>query len=524
MNKLRWLALAASCAACSHAGTSSGAPHQLVIADWGEPSSIDPLLAHDQDTIGFDLLVVQTLVGLSKENRLVPILATRVPTRDNGDISSDGRTIVYHLRSNVRFADGTALTSRDVAFTFRAIMDSRNPVLSEDAYRRIAALTTPDAHTVVVRLRAPWNAAVRELFAQSDFAFGILPAHAFSGTGVLHAAWEEHAFGSGPFRVVQWRRGDRIVLEPNPYFSPRPKLTRLELRMLPDITGAVVALRTGEVQLARVLAHDIPEVAAIPGVRLVATPINGMEYLSLRTTASPTDDVRVRRAIADTLDPTLFARAYFGRYTPGAAFLPPVFGWHDGALAPLSRNDAAAAAELDAAGWHLHGGARAKNGVPLNVTIVETAGTSGAFAVMVQRQLAAAGIGGTIKFFPASSFNGPDGPLRTGAFNVAAQSWIGGADPEQSVVFACSQVGPNGNNIAHFCDRGFEAAFEDQAVTPDERRRAADFRTMQQIIYREMPIVPLDYAEFYDAVSDRVGGFARNMLGFPVDAEKWDVK
>lgn len=164
--------LALACAACSRAGEPRQA-HVLRIADWSEPTSLNPLLAHDQDTIGLDLLFCQTLVGLSQDNKLVPILLRRVPTRANGDISADGKTIVYHLRSNVRFADGQLLTSRDVVFTYRAVMDPRNPVLSQDAYRRIAALAAPDARTVVVHLRSPWNAAVRELFAQSDFAFGV---------------------------------------------------------------------------------------------------------------------------------------------------------------------------------------------------------------------------------------------------------------------------------------------------------------------------------------------------------------
>lgn len=173
--------LALACAACSRAGEPRQA-HVLRIADWSEPTSLNPLLAHDQDTIGLDLLFCQTLVGLSHDNKLVPILLRRVPTRANGDISADGKTIVYRLRPDVRFADGQPLTSRDVVFTYHAVMDPRNPVLSQDAYRRIAALAAPDARTVVVHLRSPWNAAVRELFAQSDFAFGILASYGGCGS------------------------------------------------------------------------------------------------------------------------------------------------------------------------------------------------------------------------------------------------------------------------------------------------------------------------------------------------------
>jgi peptide/nickel transport system substrate-binding protein len=518
----RWIAIVLALASCSHRAGGASAVHELRVADLAGPASLDPLLAHDQDTIGFDLLFAQTLVGLSEENRLVPILITRVPSRANGDISRDGRTIVYRLRQGVRFADGRLLTSADVAFTFRAILDPRNPVLSQDAYRRIASLKTPDRSTVVVRLRSPWNAAVRELFAQSDFAFGILPSHAFTSTAVTHAPWEEAAFGTGPFRVTQWRRGDRVVLEPNPYFSPRPQLARIELRMIPDVNSALVALRTGEVDLVRVPAMQVPEVTKVPGLRIAVTALNGMDYLALQTTAAPTNDLHVRRAIAEALDVPLVENVFHGVYPRAAAFLPPTFAWHHASLAPIARNDRAAAAELDAAGWRWQNGVRRKNGAPLDVLLVAQGRTG--FASILQRQLAAIGMNATLKTFPPTVFNAPDGPLRTGRFNIAAQGWIGGADPEQSVVFACGQIGPDGNNIARFCDPRFDAAYRDQAITADERRRASDFLAMQEIVYDRVPIVPLNYTRYFDAVNSRVRGFARNMLGYPVGAEKWDAK
>ncbi len=516
------LTIAASCTGCSRVATAP--PHELRIADTSDPSSLDPLLAHDQDTIAFDLLFAQTLVGLDAHNRLVPVLVTRVPSRANGDISSDGRTIVYHLRRDVRFADGRPLTSADVAFTFRAIEDPRNPVLSGDAYRRVTALTTPDAHTVVVRMRAPWNAAVRELFAQSDFAFGILPAHAFTGTALRGASWEEHAFGTGPFRVTEWHRGEHVVLEPNPYFSPRPRLSRIELRMTPTFNAVLIGVRTGELDVGRV---EPPQAVAAKsaGVRVVSTAINGMEYFGLQTAAAPTDELAVRRAIALALDVPVLERVYHGLYKDAAAFLPPVFPWSDVALPSIKRDDAEAAADLDRAGWRLQQGVREKNGVPLDLLLArEELGNGAGLSAIVQRQLAAVGIRATIKSFPPSTFNALEGPLRSGRFNMSPLAWIGGADPEQSVVFACDQIGPNGSNVQRFCDPRFEALFHDQAVTPDERQRARDFVAMQRIVYEQLPVIPLDYPRYFDLEGPRVTGFARNMLGYPVNAEGWDTR
>lgn len=503
------LLLAACASGAQRAG--NGAAHVLRIADLSDPSSLDPLLAHDQDTIGYDLLVNQTLVGMDAQNRLVPVLVERIPSRANGGISGDGKTIVYRLRKSVRFADGVELTSADVAFTYRAIMDSRNPVLSQDAYRRIASLSTPDRYTVVIRLKRPWNAAVSDLFAQSDFAFGILPAHAFASTALQHAAWEQHPFGSGPFRVTQWRRGDRVVLEPNPYFSPKPKLTRIELRMIPDRGSALVALQARDVDVAPILPQSIAQVERTAGLRVLRTPENATEWLTLQTSRGASKDLRVRHAIALALDAAALEKAYQTAYPRAAAFLPPVLPWHDPNIQPYPHDMPAARALL--------------GGKTVEALLVLASGNAMwlRMATVVQQELAPAGIRVTIKTFPTTLFNAPDGPVRNARFTIAIDGWLGGADPEQSIVFTCSQATVNGDNISRYCDPRFEALFADQQTTNNSARRMADFLAMQKLVHDALPVIPIYYEVYFDGLSSRVRNFARNMLRFPVAPETWDT-
>jgi peptide/nickel transport system substrate-binding protein len=292
------------------AGCARPAPrsHELRLALALDPTSLSPLQAFDQNQIALDQFWCQTLVGLDERNRFIPILIERIPSRANGDVSPGGTRIVYRLRRGVRFADGSPFTSADVAFTFRAILDPANAAVA-GTYGRVAALTTPDPYTVVVRLRRPWSAAVHVLFAQADFAYGILPRHAFAGTKVAGSAWERHAFGTGPFRVVAWRRGEAIRLEPNPFFRPRPRLQRIILRIIPDQTAAFNALRTGSVDAAELSPDNVGAAAGVPGLRIARTPENGLRAMYLQTAAAPTNDVRVRRAVAHALDVEELARA-----------------------------------------------------------------------------------------------------------------------------------------------------------------------------------------------------------------------
>jgi peptide/nickel transport system substrate-binding protein len=516
-------ALLAVAAGCTRGGGEIGPAHVLRIADNVDPSSLNPLLAHDQDTIGYDLLVTQTLIGVSAHNRLVPVLVTQVPSRANHGISPDGKTIVYHLRRGVRFADGTLLTSADVAFTFHAILDARNPVESQDAYRRVASLRTPNRWTVVVRLKHRWNAAVAELFAQADFAFGILPAHAFTSTDVTRAAWNQHPFGTGPFKVAQWRRASRIVLVRNPYYRPRPKLREIVFELIPTTQASLVALRAGEVDIAELDASQLPQARTVSGAHVVVTPVNGEYQLILQTDAPPTDDRAVRRAIADALDRREIVRGRYGALSAADSFLPPVFAWHDPAPQTTGAHPRRLARELRAGGWRRDGKWWSKSGRTLRVTIAFQSERGSWMETIEQEQLRRAGIDASLKSYPASQFNAPGGPLRTGHFTLASVQWIGAADPEQSVTFACSQRGSDGNNSSNYCNPSFEALFDDQAVTESARRRGRDFVAMQRLVRRDVPIVPIAFMTEIDAVNDRVSGLRRNMLMYPVGAAGWDV-
>jgi peptide/nickel transport system substrate-binding protein len=507
-------------------GRPAAPAHVLRLALALDPTSLSPLAAFDQNQIALTQFWCQTLVGLDERNRFVPILVTRVPSRANGDVSPDGLRIVYHLRRDVRFADGAPLEAADVAFTYRAILDPANAAVG-DAYRRVAALTTPDARTVVVRLRRPWSAAVHVLFAQADFAYGILPRRAFTGTKVAGSAWERHAFGTGPFRVVAWRRGESIELEPNPFFRPRPRLERILARILPDQTAAFNALRTGAVDAAELNPDNAGAAANAPGVRVVRTPENGLRAFYLQTAAAPTSDVRVRRAIAYALDLRGLSRAWHGFYPAARSVFPaPVATWRHPQPPAYPHDLARAAALLDAAGWRLRGNLRYRGGMPLSLDIGFGATLSDAarIAVIAQEQLARMGAIVTVKGYAPNVFSSPAGPLRTGRFALTPAALIGGSDPEQSLNLQCAQAADGGENYARYCSPRFETAFADQLRATSDGRRQRDFETIDRIVHDDVPLVPLYDLVYTEGVSQRVTVYRRNMLRYPVRPQEWDVR
>lgn len=519
------LALLAGCV--RNGALRAGPPHVLRIAYAGDPASLVPLIAIDQEIIAVDTLFAQTLVGLDAKNRDVPILVTRIPSRRNGDISADGTRITYHLRRDARFADGVPLTSADVAFTYRAIFDPRNRATSVEPYRRIVALQTPDAHTVVIRLRAPWNAAVRVLFAQADYVYGILPRHAFADTKVVGTPWENAPFGSGPFRVQSWLRGDRIVLVPNPFYRPRPKLGRIELRIVPNLNSNFVALQSGIVDVGTLTPENVAQAARVPGLHVLRVPENATRLLYLQTQAGPTRDLRVRRAIASALDYAALAAAWRNEFSAATSFLPPaIVHWKSVTIPPYAHDPSAAVQELNVAGWRLRNGVRYKNGAPFAglIGVNSEDPINVRIATLVQAQLAALGMQLSIKSNPVRIWFSPEGLLRNGKATIAGETWVGGGDPEQSLNFRCVQAVKGDENHSFYCSRRFEALFDDQARTPSDTQRYRDFNAIQKLIYSDVPVIPLYYEDRLIGLSNRVTGYRLNMLWIPVAPETWDAR
>lgn len=522
------LLLMASFAACTRAtAVRTGPAHVLRIAYAGDPASLVPFIAIDQEVLAIDALFCETLVGLSADNRDVPILVTRIPSRSNGDISADGTRITYHLRPDARFADGVSVTSADVAFTYRAIFDPRNRVTSLVPYQRIRSLETPDAGTVVIRLREPWNAAVHVLFAQADYEYCILPKHAFADTKVVGSPWENAPFGSGPFRVKSWLRGDRIVLEPNPYYRPRPKLERIVLQIVPNLNSNFVVLQSGAVDIGTLTPENVAQAERAAGLRVLRFPENATRLLYLQTQMGATRDLRIRRAIAEALDYPALAAAWRNEFRSATSFLPPpIVRWKSVSIPAYRYNPKSAGRELDRAGWLMHGGVRLKDGMPLDgiIGVNSEDPINVRIATLVQAQLAALGMQFTIKSNPVRIWFSPEGLLRNGKATIAGETWVGGSDPEQSLNFRCVQAIKGDENHSFYCSKRFESLFDDQARTRSQSQRDRDFDAIQVLIHDDVPAIPLYYEDRLIGASDRVTGYALNMLWLPVNAANWDAR
>ena len=202
----------------------------------------------------------------------------------NGGLSRDGRTIVYHLRPGVHWSDGVPVSARDVLFSLHAIVDPRNPVASREGYELIDRADALGPLTVRVHLRRAWAPAVATLFTYGTAPQYVLPAHVLAKQQPLARApfGAAPSVGDGPFSFVSWRRGERLVYRANPrYWRGRPALEQLEIGIVPDPSTNLTLLQSGAIDFNLVAPAQLGALAHVPGLNYVQVPIALVAGLAL---------------------------------------------------------------------------------------------------------------------------------------------------------------------------------------------------------------------------------------------------
>ncbi len=351
------VSLLAGCAAPAGRPNASQS-NTLVVALPQEPVSLNPLLLEGPIAYAIGDLLYSYLTNYDSEGNMVPAVAVRVPTTQNGGVSADGKRVTFHLRHDVRWQDGVPLTARDVAFTYRAIMNPANDIPTRYGYDAVASVTVPDPYTVVVRLKRPLSPIVPFFFG-GDSNYPIMPEHLLGRySSINDAPFSVAPIGSGPYEFVKWQHGDRLILAANPrYYGGKPRLARMVLPFIHDPATTINELQTGEIGAA--FSLDASRISALQGTprhRIVVTPIPYFFAMAFNTSVPALRDPSVRRALAMAIDrDTIVRKVSHGLYDAHTG-MRGVFTWAFDPQADTLRYDPAAAQKMLArAGWSPHG-------------------------------------------------------------------------------------------------------------------------------------------------------------------------
>lgn len=519
-------ALALLCA-CTHSsgGSGEGGASSLAIAQQREPVSLNPALENGQSSTEWGLLLFSYLVKYDDRGALTGDVATQVPTLQNGGISKDGLTVTYHLRKDVRFADGVPLTARDCVWSIDAINNPANNVQSRYGYDRIAWAQARNPYTLVLHLKEPFAPLLTLVLAPQGFP--ILPEHLLAkDPDFNHLAFDQKPIGSGPYVVDRWMHGDRVVMHANPYyFRGKPAIEHLTIRFIPDAQTGTNLLQTHEVQgyFNEQDYAQYPILKRLQGYNVMEIPVSGVGAIIFNTQSAATRDPAVRHALAEAIDiPDIVRKAYRGAVPSTDAGRGLFLGGFDAAAYPdIPYNPSRAKQILTQRGWT---GAH-----PLPVQLIIQAATPGdaIMANSIVQYERAAGARVTLKQFNITQFVAPvneGGPVYGGKFDMALYPFVNGDDPDTTDQFACANVPPHGYNKSRICNPHIDTLLRQGRSTFDEAKRRAIYAKLERLLYEQMPIALLYQRRELDTFTQRLHGVTGSIDSVFWNAGAWRLR
>jgi peptide/nickel transport system substrate-binding protein len=505
-------------------GVAAGAPvrgGRITIGVQEEPERLSEILNATAVNNLICGLVFSKFVKYDDQLRLVPDLIEEIPTVENGGISSDHLTYKYKLKRNARWHDGVPLTSADIAFTYRVIMDPAVNVESREGWDAIASVETPDERTVVFRLARAFPDFVSEIF----FDESVLPEHILrdqTGDAFQRAPFHHAPVGSGPFRFEEWRPGSHLSLARNDYYyGEGPYLDEIVFKFIPDENALLIQMETGEIDVYdNAGASFLSRLKTIPGVEVHLTPTMMYEHIDLNTESAILSDRRVRQAIGFATDRKAISDiVYDGLVEPALLDEYPSSKYYSAeAAGRVAYNPLRARRLLRDAGWFDENGdgILEKNGKDLALTISTTAGRLNRerTEMVLRDQYREVGIDLRVRNYNPTVFAGSyeeGGVLKTGEFDLALYAWLSSPEPAtKEDLYSIHTIPPRGQNHPRIRNERLTALLERGAHETDETLRIQAYHEIAAILVEETPVVPLFWYTAVDASTRRLMNYRPN--------------
>ncbi|HET9723926.1 MAG TPA: ABC transporter substrate-binding protein [Actinomycetota bacterium] len=459
-------------------------------------------------------------------------------------VSDDGMTYTYKIKSGIMWSDGEPLTAEDVAFTLNLYKGNhaylpQNYLTLIDGDVRAVDDTTIEFDTV-----SPTSLYSGNVAYMYDY---ILPKHIWDDPSVVgeHPKQFDNVpnVGSGPFVIEEFKTGEYIRMVQNPYWTgPKPAVDEIIYRIFKNEDALSEALKQGEIDFAYVTSANIyNDLAAQPDIETMAGTIPSFSEIGMNTGSAYQEkddyftphgdghpaltDVTVRRAIRMAIDSnTLTDKVLQGYGLPGDSIIPPVSvegaRWEPEGEDVIPFDLTAAAQLLEDAGYVDSDGDGVREmppgsldpGRPLEFRyyVRSNEQTSVDASQYIKPWLEEIGIKANVEVVSSGRLGDI---INEGTYDLFSWGWIPDPDPDSALSwFTCDSRPPDGssygNNDSYYCNPEYDAMYEQQRTTTDPDERWQIVHEMQRIYYEDAAYAVMWYDPVLSAWrGDRFTGY-----------------
>jgi peptide/nickel transport system substrate-binding protein len=466
--------LAAGCGGGSESD-DAGPRDELIFSATADATTLDPHNTTDSQSDQVVWMVYNALIKFDEDMNIVGDLAT------DWNVSEDGRTWTFDLRQGVRFHDGSPFTAESVRLNFERVLDPEQNHKRLPLFNMIASVEVIDDFTVAITTEYPFGAFEPTMAHVSAAIVNPAVANRFGkdfGNNV------EATSGTGPYKVVEWRRDLELVLERNDdYFGEQGTIRRIVYRPIPEASARIVALETGDVDvITHIPAADLPRLEASPDIDVIKKVSNGARQFRFNHTKPPLDDPRVCQAISYAIDRrTIIDNLVAGLALPSTSALTSIMRGYVN-LGEIPHDPEKARQLLAEAGY--------PDGFDVTISTTPRYNQGVELAEVVAAQLAEVGIRATIDVVEWSTMVQLWGGLTPEEnpqeiFIMGAGASTGDADWGLRPIFMTAPT--NENNYGYYSNAEFDEVIQAAMRATDPDTRQALYRRAQEIVYLEDP-------------------------------------
>jgi peptide/nickel transport system substrate-binding protein len=438
----------------------------------------------------YALCVFSRLVTQDPQLQVRPDLAT------SWEASEDLKTWTFHLRPGVRFHNGKVLDAGDVVFTFGRIQDKAVGSVLRVNFNIVTKIEAVDPLTVRFSLSTPY----------ADFAAATAGYQAMIVTESVMDTLTTHPIGTGPFRFVEYRPGDQMVLERNPdyFLSGVPAVERAVMRVIPEYTTAVAALESGEIDVVFDLPPEqVDKLGRSKVAHVDEVPSGRWNGIILNCDMKPFDDPRVRRAFIKLVDkPALTDIAMFGHGTMALTPIPPSHPYFRKDI-PIGGADIEGAKKLLAE-------AGIPNGMAITFYVPGANPPRERLATAFRDTLKQVGITAQIQIVPPDKFFAE----MEGKVPFSVDGFYGRATPDLMVYPWYHSTGSWNNTLWHYHNAEVDKVLDAARTTGDKAEQAKLYSRFQEMVLEDGPGSIVYVQNFACGVSNKVKNVVLSPLMF----------
>ncbi|WP_241191423.1 ABC transporter substrate-binding protein [Deinococcus psychrotolerans] len=474
-------------ASTNGAAQSQGAPVRggtLTVAQQADIVGLDPAtLSAASSSVVVDQ-IYDSLTTITPDGQPAPAIA------QSWKISADGKTYTFTLRPGVKFSDGRALTSRDVVYSIKRVLDPKLASPRRGDLLNITSIEAPSPNQVVIKLKASFAPF---LIKMADQTMGVMPSGYAEGKDL-----NKVPLGSGPFKFVRWVPGDSVTLERNPYYweKNQPYVDQLVFKAVKDDVSRIINLQSGLTDIAMsVPFNQIDSLKTNSSVKLVGGSSSNYDEMSLNNKVKPFSDVRVRQAISYAIDrDSIVKTALFGHGTPLNCGSVPSFSWAHATCKVQVTNLDKAKQLMIAAGY--------KDGFSMTIKVGADYKSQVNIAQAIQAQLQPLNIKVQVVPMEWGLFLND---FINKNFDAVLLGWVGSTDPDD---FFYNQFHTGEKfNVQSFSNKQVDTLLEAGRRTTDQAKRKVIYQQVQQLISEQVGYVFIDANQQYELVRPAVQGY-----------------